>query len=186
MTEEKLWVPGDENLPAELATVVPPRPVAGAVISTAWGGDIHDRALTPMGIFCSGASMVGIGSTETKLALNTINYGNAEFLDNVNDQIVIPVGAAGLYIFTSMFQFINTASWVRIRPFKNGAVHIGGCQGWGSGGTTHFTGFTYIAAAAEGDVYDFRASADAADPADVAAIRCGIMRIGNNLSSSLP
>lgn len=182
-----IWTPPTpENLPEELATVVPPKPASGGIISSAWGIDVHDRIYTPIGAMCSGPTVFNVGATEVKLQLNALQYGNAEFFDDATDSIIIPPGAAGLYMYVGMFAYVNTASWIRVRAFKNGTQHIGGASGRGSGGTTHYTSFVYVAAAAEGDIIDYRASSDGADPADITVVRAGITRIGNNLSSSLP
>ena len=177
--------PTPEQQPVSpLAAVIPARPVAGAVIDTAWGTDVHDRVYTPQGCGVSGPALSV--TAEVKLPLDTLSFGNSTYFDNPGDQLVIPAGGSGLYLITIAWGIANTVSWARMRPFRNGAPHIGGDTMRGVAGITVYSSHAYIAVLSDGDTLDVRGQADPADAADTSVTRFSVTRIGNAAPTSGP
>lgn len=164
---------------------IPTRPASGAIVATAWGGDIHDRAFTPQGAQGSGAGLSV--TTEAKLPLDTLGMGNPAYLDVANSQLKVPANGAGLYALAYTIGIASTALYVRARLFRNGAAFSGGGASFqGSTSVTQYMGASLVLALSDLDTLEIRGSADAADAATLTIVRFSIVRIGDALATSGP
>jgi hypothetical protein len=178
MTDE--LEPGGQ-LPIEpRAATIPTRPVAGAPIVSAWGGDVHDRIYTPAGVIVSGPASIGV-TAQITVQLATVAYGNAAFLDAANNRLVVPAGLSGLYAILAELNATNTVSWTRFLVRRNGATFGTGQNVQGMGNSAAYASIAGLIALADGDTIDFTGQCDAGDAADLQATRIALVRIGDRM-----
>lgn len=166
-----------------MPATVPPKPATGQPIASVWGGDVHERTYSPDGCFAAGAIITGV-TAEVKLPLDSVVLGASQYLDAANNQLIVPASGSGLYLVAVSVLFQNSATWARVRPWKNGTAHVGGAwtyRGTSAGTAGAFLSHSYLSILSDGEILDFRGQCDAADPGDLTVLRAGMVRIGNTM-----
>ena len=164
------------------AAVIPPRPVGGAVISSAWGGSVHDRVYAPLTSIATGTQMVGISGAERKLTLRNHSAG-FNMIDGVNDQLKIPAGGAGVYFCNAAISLVNMATlisnFIRCRFLVNGSAQVEGLMMVSTGGGVAWGTISGIYNMADNGTIAVNVLPHASTPADVTLTRLEVVRIAN-------
>jgi hypothetical protein len=99
----------------------PARPVAGAVIASAWGDAVHDAVVNKIGCVVFGGTAVGAGAY-----LNlAYAWGSAYMVDAPNKRILIPSAGIWRVDFTVIGTGTNSGGLYRAGLYVNGAQYSG-------------------------------------------------------------
>jgi hypothetical protein len=102
---------------------LPDRPVDGAEIATDWGQAVHDYTFAPTGAVALGGP-VTCTSTPTNLPIDVAINDPGGWVDIVNNRLVAPAGADGLYIIMAVFNAVSGTANDTVR----GIILLNGTQ----------------------------------------------------------
>jgi hypothetical protein len=135
---------------------LPDRPVDGAEIATDWGQAIHDYTFAPKGCISSGTGAT-CSTTATNLPIDAAVEDPGGWVDIVNNKLVAPTGAEGLYTLMANFNGFNGTAGDNMR----GIVLLNGSQyatavAVGDGGTHVVWNVVALVSISAGDVITFQ------------------------------
>lgn len=126
-----------------MPAVIPPKPVAGAMVDAAWGGDMHDRMYNPKGIVATGVNTTVAQGTNVLVDLSGTNSGNSAWHAGNVKELTCPVGHSGWYhceLFMQVVAGPAQGTPMRARILRDGGVMVaGGAPVISATGTTYLT-----------------------------------------------
>ena len=126
---------------------IPDRPVSGELIESEWGQAVHDRVFSPKATLVGGASASVLSTfSPFQLDMSVATDDPGGWLNAVNDRLIVPSGADGLYSWsvrcdssvgvdgqqTRIYLFVNGVEFTRFQSdcdtgttiTVNGTCHV--------------------------------------------------------------
>lgn len=114
------------------------KPVAGAPVESAWGGQVHDVAVLSKCVIVSGA--LSAAAYTGKLAIDNVMAGNPAMADLAADELIIPQDGIYEVLATCAGSGAAAGATYLVNTYLNGAYcQIGGSTATAGGSSRRMT-----------------------------------------------